>query len=69
MNTWTPPSSLVFKNVRSLIPVTTTKYGTVITAVTYHARGTPCKARVKDAFDSRQYPASSWYRPVNQPLS
>jgi hypothetical protein len=65
MNTWTPPGSLVLKNVRSLIPATTTKYGIVVTAVTYHARGTPC---VKYAFDSL-CPASIWYRPVNQPLS
>jgi len=59
MNTWTPPGSLVFKNIRSLIPATTTEYGIGITGVTYHARGTSCKARVKHAVDSRKCPASS----------
>jgi hypothetical protein len=58
MNTWTPPGSLVLKNVHSLIPAATTKYGIGITGVTYHARGM-CKARVKHAVDSRQCPASS----------
>jgi hypothetical protein len=67
MNTWRLLGTVVLKKVRSLIPATTIKYGIVIIAVTYYARGTSRKARLKHAFDSHS-PASSWYRTVNQPL-
>jgi hypothetical protein len=67
MNRWRLLGSVVFKKVRSLITATTIKYGIVIIAVTYYARGTSRKARMKRAFDSH-CSASSWYRTVNQPL-